>query len=116
MRQRQARRCLSRLAGIIGGFVAALVPVSASAHGGLTGTADLIVDYGLLALVGILVVGGAAVSAWLAAGSPSEDDDDEAGDWEHSEAAATDGPALPPVNPTTPTAPSATSDHTAQSR
>ena len=116
MRQHRARRYLSRLAGIVGGFIAALVPVSASAHGGLTGTADLIVDYGLLALVGILVVGGAAVSAWLAAGSPSEDDDDEAGDWEHSEAAATGAAALPPVNPTTPTAPSAASDHTAQSR
>ena len=65
MRQRQAHRCLSRLAGMVGGFVAALGPMSASAHGGLTGTADLIVDYGLLALVGILVIAGAAVSAWF---------------------------------------------------
>ena len=117
MRQHRARRYLSRLAGIVGGGIAALGPTAASAHFGITGTADLIVDYGLLALVGILVVGGAAVSAWLAAGSPSEDDDDdEAGDWEHSESAAAGAAALPPVNPTTPTAPSAASDHTAQSR
>ncbi len=102
---------------MVGAVIAALGPVSASAHGGLTGTADLIVDYGLLALVGILVIAGAAVSSWLAAGSHSEDDDeDEAGDWEHSEAAATDAPALPPVNSTPPTAPTAASDHTAQSR
>ena len=113
MGQHQVRRCLFSLAGLAGGLIAALAPVSASAHFGITGTADLIIDYGLLALIGILVVGGAAVSAWLAAGSPNEDDDDdEAGDWEHSEAAATDAPALPPVNPT----PSAASDHTAQSR
>ena len=89
-----------------------LAPVSASAHFGLEGTADLIVDYGLLALIGILVVGGAAVSAWLAAGSPSDDDDDdEAGTWEHGAAAAMDEPA----GSSHPTVPAA-SDHTAQSR
>ena len=93
-------------------MLAALAPVSASAHFGLEGTADLIVDYGLLALIGILVVGGAAVSAWLAAGSPSDDDDDdEAGAWEYGEAAAMDEPA----GSTHPTVPAA-SDHTAQSR
>ncbi len=101
---------------MVGGFAAALVPVSASAHFGITGTADLIIDYGLLALIGILVVGGAAVSAWLAAGSPSEDDHDEPADWDDDEAAAMDTPTLPPVNSTHPTAPPASSDHTAQSR
>ena len=113
MEQHRIRRCLFRLTGLAGALIAALVPASASAHFGITGTADLIIDYGLLALIGILVVGGAAVSAWLAAGSPNEEDDEDGdADWEHSEAAATDAPALPPVNPT----PSATSDHTAQSR
>ena len=97
---------------MVGTVVAALAPVSASAHFGITGTADLIIDYGLLALIGILVVGGAAVSAWLAAGSPDEDEDGEISEWEHSEAATEDAPAPPPVNPTSPTA----SDHTAQSR
>ena len=102
---------------MVGGGVAALAPMSASAHFGITGTADLIIDYGLLVLIGILVVGGAAVSAWLAAGSPNEDDDDdEAGDWEHGEAVSTDAPELPPIHSTHPTAPAAASDHNAQSR
>ena len=111
MREYRSRRCLARIGGLGGGLLAALAPVSASAHFGLEGTADLIVDYGLLALIGILVVGGAAVSAWLAAGSPSDDDDDdEAGTWEHG-AAAMDEPA----GSSHPTVPAA-SDHTAQSR
>ena len=115
MGQYRAHRCLSRLAGIVGVLVAALAPGSASAHFGLEGTADLIVDYGLLALIGILVVGGAAVSAWLAAGSPDEEDnEDEDTDWKHSEAATEDTPAPPPVVTTHPTAPSAASDHAAQ--
>ena len=101
---------------MVGTVVAALAPVSASAHFGITGTADLIIDYGLLALIGILVVGGAAVSAWLAAGSPDEDEDGEVADWEHGEAASTDAPDLPPTHSTHPTAPAAASDHNAQSR
>ncbi len=110
MAHHRARRYLSRLAGIVGGLAAALVPVSAGAHFGLEGTADLIVDYGLLAIIGILVVGGAAVSAWLAAGSPDEDGDEgEDTDWEHGEAATEDTPASLPVHSTAPT----TSDHTA---
>ena len=85
---------------MVGGGVAALAPMSVSAHFGITGTADLIIDYGLLALIGILVVGGAAVSAWLAAGSPDEDEDGEVADWEHGEAVSTDraGPAADPFD------------------
>ena len=103
---------------MVGGGVAALAPMSASAHFGITGTADLIIDYGLLALIGILVVGGAAVSAWLAAGSPNEeeDEDGEVADWEHGEAVSTDAPDLPPTHSMHPTAPAAASDHNAQSR
>ena len=99
------------MAGTVG---AALAPVSASAHFGITGTADIIIDYGLLALIGILVVGGAAGSAWLAAGSPGEDDDGEVGEWEHSEAAAEDAPDLPLVHSMHPTASTTADDHTAQ--
>ena len=101
---------------MVGGGAAALAPMSASAHFGITGTADLIIDYGLLALIGILVVGGAAVSAWLAAGSPDEDEDGEVADWEYGEAATEDAPDLPPTHSTHPTAPAAASDHNAQSR
>ncbi len=99
---------------MVGGGVAALAPMSASAHFGITGTADLIIDYGLLALIGILVVGGAAVSAWLAAGSPDEDEDGEVGEWEHSKAATEDTPDLPPVHSMHPTASTTANDHTAQ--
>ncbi len=116
MGHHRARRYLSRIAVIVGGYVAALGPTAASAHFGITGTTDLIVDYGLLALIGILVICGAAVSAWLAAGSPGEDDDDAVSDWEHSEAVSTDAPDLPPVHSTHPTPPPAPSDHTTQSR
>lgn len=101
---------------MVGGGVAALAPMSASAHFGITGTADLIIDYGLLALIGILVVGGAAASAWLAAGSPDEDEDGEVGEWGHSEAVSTDAPDLPPTHSTQPTASATASDHNAQSR
>ena len=101
---------------MVGTVVAALAPVSASAHFGITGTADLIIDYGLLALIGILVVGGAAVSAWLAAGSPDEDEDGEVGEWEHSEAATEDAPDLPPVHSMHPTVSTTANDHTAQRR
>ena len=87
---------------MVGGGVAALAPMSASAHFGITGTADLIIDYGLLALIGILVVGGAAVSAWLAAGSPDEDEGGEVADWEHGEAVRSfhrrAGPAADPFD------------------
>ena len=99
---------------MVGVCVAALAPMSASAHFGITGTADLIIDYGLLALIGILVVGGAAVSAWLAAGSPDEDEDSEGGEWEHSEAATEEAPAPPPVGSTRPAASTTANDHTAQ--
>lgn len=99
---------------MVGTVVAALAPVSASAHFGITGTADLIIDYGLLVLIGILVVGGAAVSAWLAAGSPDEDEDGEVGEWEHSEAATEDAPDLPSVHSMHSTASTTANDHTAQ--
>ncbi|MAG35153.1 MAG: hypothetical protein CL878_02745 [Dehalococcoidia bacterium] len=109
---------LPRLAGMACGAIAALVPVSAGAHAGLTGTADLLVDYGLLAVVGIMVIIGAAVSSWLAAGDRSEDDasEDESVDRAPAASEAADSVLPRPADDTPPAEPSAACDHASQSR
>jgi hypothetical protein len=58
-------------------LLAALWPRVAAAHGGVTGTRDLLQDYGVLAFLLAVVLVGAGVVAWVLQ-TPAEPPDNDA--------------------------------------
>ena len=55
----------------------ALWPHAALAHGGVTGTQDVLQDYGTLVFLLAVVLIGAGVVAWVLRVPPSPEDEDE---------------------------------------
>jgi hypothetical protein len=52
-------------------------PGRALAHGGVTGTADVVQHYGVLVFLLAVVLIGAGVVAWVVKTPPGEDEEDE---------------------------------------
>ena len=55
----------------------AATPGRALAHGGVTGTQDIVQDYGVLVFLLAVVLIGAGVVAWVVRTPPGEDEEDE---------------------------------------
>ncbi len=70
----RASTSIRRLA-VLAAPVAALWPTVASAHGGVTGTQDLLQDYGVLGFLLAVVLLGAGVVAWVLRAPPEPFDE-----------------------------------------
>ncbi len=55
----------------------AATPARALAHGGVTGTQDVVQDYGVLVFLLAVVLIGAGVVAWVVRAPSGEDEEDE---------------------------------------
>ena len=65
-RRARATRVAARLAGGVSGAALALMAAApVAAHGGATGAADVLQDYGVLLFVLAVVLVGAGVLAWV---------------------------------------------------
>ncbi len=69
------------------GLLALAWATTAAAHGSVTGTQDIVQDYGVLIFLGVVVLVGAALVAWLSL-SPEPGADEEGEEGGASEATA----------------------------
>jgi hypothetical protein len=72
-------RAVARLgAAAATGLPALAWATTAAAHGNVTGTQDIVQDYGVLIFLGVVVLVGAALVAWLSLSpEPGEEEADE---------------------------------------
>ena len=68
---------MNRALALIAALVGALWPRVAAAHGGVTGTQDLVQDYGVLIFLLAVVLIGAGVVAWVLREPPPPEDEEE---------------------------------------